>query len=114
MALVDMDAGEAEPRRPNDVLDKIDRWLAGPGAAPAHPAINLDQHIERDVRRRRGRGRGQVGNVPLVIGQDGDPCSPGEVCQSADHRRSNDLVGDEDILDPAIGPSLRPRSSSAR
>ena len=104
VALVGLKAVERKPVGLVDEPGQLRRRLARLHAAAVHADVDLNVAAERDAggdRRLR-----ELPHVPGVVDGDRDLAAPRQLDQARDLERPDDLVGDQDVRDTAVGQRL--------
>ena len=104
LALVGLQAGEAQARRRVDRLGEVDGGLSRTDAAAARADIDLDEAFEGDAVSLRGLG--EVADVAGIVDADEDPGAGGQRRQPLDLLRCDHLVRDENVADAGADQRL--------
>ena len=104
LAVVALQADEAQPRFVGDAPGQIERRLAGLDAAAVHADVDLDEHFQGDAF--SSSGLTHLADVARIIDTNANLRPMGQLCQAIELARADHLVGDEDIGLPGIDEHL--------
>ena len=103
-AVIGLQPGEGEMRCIGDFPRQREGRLARLDAAAIAAHVDLDMYRQGDAG--LGGGGFESGDLRRVVDANADPGAAGEPHQPPQFLTADDLVGDEDVLDPAIDHRL--------